>query len=345
MNLIRRRRLVVVKILLIAGVSLEFYFFFVSKTESHIEVRKIANSGIDENELISGKNVFLLDTKTDANKKDEEVELSSRVACAIESAARAENDRKVTLLYASQERFTELSDSPLTDALLSYSNVYFHSANITELSVGSPMEHFFRSNTLASSKHPLEHFSDAARLVVLWKFGGVYIDSDVIVRRSFDSVPSNFVCKLLSEFGNSVMAFSHEGRDLLELFMEEFANFYQPSPYTANGSKIMTRIIQKLCGDENLDRIIKMKSCRDLHLLRDEECYPVNWHDWKDLMTEDTAITEKALRQVSESLLVHFWNHIATQQNVFLKTSSTSAYLILARKYCPEVVKASGEFF
>lgn len=41
----------------------------------------------------------------------------------------------------------------------------------------------------------LEHMADMIRYLSLYKYGGVYIDLDVISVRSFDSLPPNWVVK------------------------------------------------------------------------------------------------------------------------------------------------------
>lgn len=344
MNL--RRKQVKFLVLAIVGVGLAIHLSVSSIIGSQSKMRKVVNSGIEEKELESASNVFVIDSRTVAEGDAEKVELSPRMACTIESAARAGIDRNVILFFTSQGRLDKLEDSTLINALLSYSNVFFHSANITKLSIGSPMEDFLKTDKLKSSKYPLEHISDAARLVILWKYGGVYLDADVIVQRSFDSVPSNFICRQGTFFGNSVIAFSPEikSRKLIEVFMEEFANSYDATEFAANGPELMTRVFKQVCGKENLDEIMEMKDCGSFHFLKDEACYAIEWQQWKKLMSEDPAVAEEVMNQVSKSLVVHFWNYLSKGHR--LGTQSIAPYTQLARKYCPKVMEAtSGDFF
>lgn len=37
--------------------------------------------------------------------------------------------------------------------------------------------------------------SDFLRLIVLYKFGGIYLDLDVVVQKNLDELPANFVGK------------------------------------------------------------------------------------------------------------------------------------------------------
>lgn len=46
---------------------------------------------------------------------------------------------------------------------------------------------------LQESHYPTEHLSDILRYVTLWKYGGTYLDLDVITLKSFEEVEENFV--------------------------------------------------------------------------------------------------------------------------------------------------------
>lgn len=291
--------------------------------------------------ISSGRNVLFVDSRLDFDI----VKFTPRLACSIESAARKNPERNVILFFASSKRFKALKITPLVDAVLLYSNVFFDSVNLTKLSLGTPLEDIMRSNKIKKSRFPIEHLADAIRLLLLWKYGGTYIDTDVIVRRSFDTVPSNFICSEYKGFPNGVMGFNHneDGMEIVKLLMEEFASTYDPKGWAANGPHVITRVVKRLCGSDVISDIVKMKICKGFSFLKREECYAVRWMEWKDLMTDDPRLTEKVMNKFNESLTVHFYNHLS--KNHILKTRSNAPYIQLARKYCPEVFKASGAYF
>lgn len=295
----------------------------------------------DSASITSGRNVLFVETRLDVKN----IEFSNRVACSIESAARLNPERNVILFYAHQERLKALKISPVLDAMFSYSNVFLFYANLTKISVGSPMEEVMRTNGLRKSKFPVEHLSDAARLLLLWKYGGTYLDSDVIVRRNFDTVPSNFVCMEIKGIPGGVLSLNHEkdGLEIIQELMKEFAETYNPNEWAACGPHIITRVSKRLCGTNILTEIGKMKMCKGFNFLKREECYALRWMDWEDLMTTSPEIAEKVMNKVNESLTVHFYSHIS--RNHILKTDSIAPYIQLARQFCPRVLKASGGYF
>lgn len=120
----------------------------------------------------------------------ENVYLSSRQACSIESAALTNPKSDVILFYVNQERFDMLEETAIIRALNHYKNIKIDTININELSVGTPMESFVKSGLLSTSKFIVEHTSDVVRLLLLWKFSGTYIDTDMIYRNLLKTFPT-----------------------------------------------------------------------------------------------------------------------------------------------------------
>ncbi len=58
--------------------------------------------------------------------------------------------------------------------------------------VGTPLEKWLTSDAIFHSDFLYEHISDVLRFVTLYKFGGIYLDTDVVVMKSFDDFSSNF---------------------------------------------------------------------------------------------------------------------------------------------------------
>lgn len=331
--------------LFIAGTT--YFLIFFRSAEIKTISRKV--SGLDFEEFLlksKSKNVFFVETRKDTDN----VEFTSRMACSIESAARVDSESKVVVFYTSFERLQTLKMSPIRDAVLSYSNVFIDFVNLSRISAGSPMEEFMKTDKFAASQYPIEHLADATRLLVLWKFGGVYIDGDVIVRRSFNTVPSNFVCRqdnrFDSDFANGVLGFNRnkDGLKILEMLMKEFAETYDPMGFASNGPGLVTRIVKQLCGIENMARIMLRKSCEGFSFLKPEQCYAVGYGEWPNFMTNnDSVVVNYVMNQVKESLAVHFWNRLS--KNTILETHSSAPYIQLARQFCPRVLNASGDFF
>lgn len=56
----------------------------------------------------------------------------------------------------------------------------------------TPVEEWINTNKLFESDFLYEHMSDYLRAVTLYKFGGYYLDLDVVVQKSFDDLGEDF---------------------------------------------------------------------------------------------------------------------------------------------------------
>jgi lactosylceramide 4-alpha-galactosyltransferase len=115
-----------------------------------------------------------------------------------------------------------LEHTLLLDILLSYSNVYIRSVSIAELTKGTVLEQFFQNNSISDS-YRLEHTSDILRILVLNKFGGLYLDLDVI-----SSFPvrlmnrKNFIClEDQNKFNNAIVKLDRvEGKKFSDAYLK-----------------------------------------------------------------------------------------------------------------------------
>lgn len=116
---------------------------------------------------------------------------AARQACAIESAARWNADRDVFVIFTATVGFPG-HKSTIIRALESYPNIHFRNVNLSTYAANTPMEIWLRSDQLFESKYLISHTSDFMRYTSMLRFGGIYLDLDVVAQQSFDSMPLNF---------------------------------------------------------------------------------------------------------------------------------------------------------
>lgn len=234
--------------------------------------------------------------------------------------------------------------TPQITAILSYENVHFNSIDLEEFSTGTPLENFMMSGRLHSSIFAVSHTSDALRLLVLWRYGGTYLDTDMIVRQKLDSIPSNYACHEVAEGINGAilnLSDDEDGRQLAETFMINMIENFNGTVWGSNGPLLMTRVLQDLCKTNSTKEMIAMKSCEGFHVLPKQLCYAVNGLSWPKLFNETSA--EWAMKKVENSLVVHFWNNLSRKTP--LSVNSTAAYIQLAKLHCPKVIASCDDSF
>lgn len=117
-----------------------------------------------------------------------------RQACAIESAAKLNPNRDIFVLFASPVGLREnVSNVPANIELLkSYPNIHFRNNNLWKYAEDTPLEKWLKTGTLFESNYLFEHMSDVLRYLTLYKFGGIFMDLDVVVQQNFDHLGENF---------------------------------------------------------------------------------------------------------------------------------------------------------
>ena len=138
------------------------------------------------------------------------------------------------------------------------------------------------------------HESDLIRLLVLYKWGGVYIDTDVILVRSFDNLKLN---KLVwqdlygTRLNNGVMMFE-KGHTFLRDCLKEFAETYRGDEWDYNGPGLLTRILDKWKDANGLYQ----QNGSDVQVLGKKAFYMFSWD----------VVEEQCFQNTSESSFAHF---------------------------------------
>ncbi|CAN6219270.1 unnamed protein product [Urochloa humidicola] len=181
--------------------------------------------------------------------------------------------------------------------------------------------------------YPL-HYSELVRLAALYKYGGIYLDSDVIVLKPLTSlhntigaayhVPGN------SSYSGAVLAFEKQSPLLLEC-LKEFYSTYDDTLLQWNGAELMTRVIRNLSSraNEDIEHLdAKLEPCATF--------YPISSADIVRYFSEPDNMVEKAhhdatfARIVNDSTTFHFWNGITST----LVPESNSLVEKILNRYC-----------
>lgn len=126
------------------------------QTESLPEVTNIS--------IRKGKSIFFHETSCKSFYNDK-ISISSRQACAVESAARTNPNYDVYLLFTSPGIFKFEGDESdnILKGLLSYKNIKIMHLDYEKYTKGSPVEDLFSSGKIEDSIYAQSHASDVLR--------------------------------------------------------------------------------------------------------------------------------------------------------------------------------------
>ncbi|CAH2980081.1 unnamed protein product [Chilo suppressalis] len=143
--------------------------------------------------------------------------LDSRQACSVESAARAHPHWSINVLFTAPGTNETLGKSK--KLLQELGNVKFYRIHLTKYAKGTPLEDFVAKGALNRTRWRISHTSDVLRYLTLFKWGGVYLDLDVVVAKPFNGLARNWAARESEDsVAAGAMAFSRDrvGRTMAE---------------------------------------------------------------------------------------------------------------------------------
>lgn len=277
----------------------------------------------------NGLNIFFIETSGRSC-------LTARQACGVESAAMANPHARITL-YMEQRPISNVSkrqpDCAVTEFLLRrMQNVRMLRQDLLRHLEGTPLWEFYRSGLFNSSTTPLVHRSDAIRVALLWKNGGIYLDLDCIVMRPLDSL--NNTVGTVRDFipnwiENGVMAFS-AGHPFLYFLMKSMILAFRPDNYLSLGPPALTEAILDFCNRDDLpgNRLLRCSRNSSLFIQPPDSFYAIGSGRADAFYQSEVKLDD--WNMLEHSLLTHIYDSGSGRP-----VPPSSLYARLARDYCP----------
>ncbi|XP_050297520.1 lactosylceramide 4-alpha-galactosyltransferase-like isoform X2 [Anthonomus grandis grandis] len=293
------------------------------------------------------RNIFFMETSCKSHDKGK-LFLKARQACAVESAANMNPATDVYLLITSPGVFKDenTESDRIIKALQKYSNIKLMYYNVERFVQGSPVEPLWKSGRVKASNYPLAHISDVLRLLVLWKYGGIYLDLDIVVIKNLDTLPTNFAGAETSDvLASGVMGYDAEGtgHQFLTKCLNDLNEHFDGVLWAANGPLLITRNIMARCPDKQAKDVISSGHCEDFYIMSTPSFYPIHWSEWYKYF-DPNLLTTIENEIDAKSYLIHVWNKLSVDK-LIPKNQTEVPYLHVAKRYCPEVVKQLDEYF
>lgn len=160
-----------------------------------------------------------------------------------------------------------------------------------------------------------QNLSNLLRLALLYKYGGTYIDADVMVLRSFSKLRNTIGAQNIdvktgkwSRLNNAVLVFDKK-HPLLLKFIEEFALTFDGNKWGHNGPYLISRVVSRVSGRPEFN----------FSVLPPSAFYPVDWRGIRSLFRGPSSrdgdelhhskwLVKKMEQIRKESFAVHLWN-------------------------------------
>ncbi|XP_076649313.1 lactosylceramide 4-alpha-galactosyltransferase-like [Halictus rubicundus] len=287
---------------------------------------------------IGDRNIFFHETSC---FDDAGLVLNARQACAVESAAKMNPSMNVYLLFLSQSGISNRSKE-MFNQLQKYPNIKIRRIFADEYVKRTPLDEWYKDDVLKKSRWPRSHMSDILRYLTLWKFGGIYLDLDVVVTTSLERMTNFAGAEDWDSIAAGIVGFdlTPTGRQVADLCIHDLKANYRGNIWGNNGPGVITRTLQKICSTKLIREMTSVR-CQGFKVFSPSAFYPIHYKKWRKYFeTKDSNATMKIL---GKSMTIHVWNKLSKSKPIHV--NSNVPYATIARKHCPLVFKNCGDTF
>ncbi|KAK0181144.1 hypothetical protein PV327_003451 [Microctonus hyperodae] len=262
-----------------------------------------------DHSLSRNRSIFFLET-SHINKN--EIILNARQCCAVESAAIMNPTMTVYLfIFTDAVNYNNKTKNYL-DHLMNYKNIIIKHKNLLEFVKHTPIEEWWnKTDVLKTSLWPTVHISDILRLITIWKYGGIYFDTDVIVKSSFEEI-GNFAGAEDSKLvANGIFGFEKTGigYSIIEACLQELIKDFRGDLWIHNGPRVLTVTLQKFCGTPDTN-LMTYDRCSGFTVFPTAVFYPIHWSNWRKYFQRDDE--DNTMAAIKKSLVIHVWNKLSS---------------------------------
>ncbi|XP_073485106.1 alpha-1,4-N-acetylglucosaminyltransferase-like [Aquarana catesbeiana] len=317
--------IIVVAIASISRISFKYKSGLISDLllPKYFVISNRANSFSASTILRKGNGILFMETTNRMNPP-------SLVLCAIESAARVYPDRPVAFFMKGLENITTEEDEKRAKqqfpTLSSYSNIYLFPLRMDELFNNTPLKSWFDKVNPKKEVYWSHVSSDACRFALIWKYGGIYTDTDVI---SLRPIPQDhfLAAQDVTTTSSGVLGLSSHYQ-LAWQFMENFVENYRGEIWGHQGPGVVTRVVKKLCGMPVFNSTDDVM-CTNISYFHPQRFYPISYPSWRRYF-----VVWENVPTFNDSYGLHLWNFMNNEGKSMVPGSNTLVEL-LYRKQCP----------
>ncbi|KAM8954435.1 alpha-1,4-N-acetylglucosaminyltransferase-like isoform 2-T2 [Pelodytes ibericus] len=314
--------------------SFNYMSFFLTKNLSFNETTQGTTENIGSRPIIpmdvlsQGNGIMFLETTNRLNAP-------SFVLCAVESAARVYHDRPVVFFMKGLSKINSVDDENKArmhfPTLSSLNNVYFFPLEMEEIFKDTPLQPWYKKVNPDLETHWIHVSSDGCRLALIWRYGGIYMDTDII---SIRPIPDeNFLAAESSRYSSNGVFGLSQNHTFTWKSMDNFVKNYNGEVWGHQGPYLFTHVLEQFCILPEFERVEDI-ICGNISFLHPQRFYPIAYPSWA-LYYE---VWEK-LPTFNDSYALHLWNYMNSAHKTMVP-GSNSLVDHLYQRFCPSTYGA-----
>ena len=287
---------------------------------------RLINLRDKESQLLTSKlKIFFVQTSANAD-------ILSRHACSIESAARLHPNGSIFVLMRSPYVHLQLGSFK---HLRSFSNIHFLHFNETDVYSGTALIRLVQIKRKEFLHYfTISHMSDFLRTALLYKYGGIYFDLDVIPLKSFARFTNAVALESKDAVNVAVLALEkqHLVLDLqMDIQLKSMEKHFHSFCWNCLGPLALTEALKKVCDHEQL-HIHRKDKCHQIDIHPSLTFYPIDYQEIHQFFARSSENINYLLTN-SSIYSIHYFHHMTMNMPIEL----LSPFAQIAHLYCPNV--------
>ncbi|CAF3827323.1 unnamed protein product [Adineta steineri] len=293
--------------------------------ESHILLENFLQQ---EFELLSNQlKIFFVQTS-------ENEDIISRHACSIESAARLHPNGLIFIFMRS--KYIHVRKGAF-NRIRSYTNIRFVHFNEYDIYAGTTLSRLNETKrTQFIHYFAISHMSDFIRTALLYKYGGIYFDLDVIPLKTFSSFINTVALESIDGVNVAVLAFEKQHLVLdiqMDIQLMLVNKQFNTLCWNCVGPSALSDALKRVCDDKIL-HIHSKEKCHDIDIQPSFVFYPINYHQIPTFFHYSKSSNDiYDLLKNSSIYSIHYFHHMTMN----LPIENFSPFVRIAQIYCPFV--------
>lgn len=209
-------------------------------------------------------------------------------------------------------------------------NTDIRTLNITDEFYGTPFQ-----NLEFNGRFGRQNIANALRLSLVYKYGGMYLDSDFIVLRRPDDVVDGIGCASETGYNNAAFKFKRPLAPFLDACMHDFVHKYNGSMWGNQGPILFTRV-QYACKQR--EAAGEPTNCPSTWPR--ESFYPIHRTNVSMFWGTDNL-------ELNSNIALHVWNKLTVQNEKRIcgvpEVYNSTAIGIMRAAHCPKTFQLLQE--
>ena len=170
---------------------------------------------------------------------------------------------------------------------------------------GTPLQSWSMSKAAVfeSGPHWYSHITDLFRLVMPWKYGGCYIDTDFLIVKPVHTELNYLVWEVDNHTINNALSCFEKGHPFLEFAMKRAVHTYDPGKWGSLGPLLITNAY------EAWKRVCRPPNCVQVH--RSREAFGITWQEANDLF--NSSIANSPYGTTEGVRAIHYFNKVSSK--------------------------------